>query len=193
MVSLCSACLCPSVFHAKAAGLLQLKKLHDRSSIQLGLSPVLAQLKKSSLLTAPSASAASGEAAASTSARLSAEEAARTGRARHAGVLRNITNAPSSNAAGAAASHLASKPSQRPTLPASTLAQLAARNESNRPLASHETLRFGMAATQAREAAAKALENQRGYEATQAAAAATQQQSMPSATSRKRKSGTINK
>lgn len=181
----------PSVFHAKAAGLLQLKKLHDRSSVQLGLSPVLAQLKKASMLISPSAAAASSadEAAASTSARLSAEEAARTGRARHAGVLRNITNAPSTNAA---ASHMPSKPSQRPTLPASTLAQLAARNESNRPLASHETLRFGMAATQAREAAAKALENQRGYEATQAAAA-TQQQQMPSATSRKRKIGTQNK
>lgn len=169
------------MFDSKAAGLLQLKKLHDRSSVQLCIAPVLAALQSyansAANAHAQSNRAHGGAAAASTSERRLTTNATR---GRDPNALRNITNAQGGVGGGATqATPHPTKPVS--SLPASTLARLKESSENNRPLASHESMRFGMAATQARQAAKAA------FESTQAPPP-TATQTMPTAQSRKRKS-----
>ena len=194
-VRFCMVVCFSSVFDSKAAGLLQLKKLHDRSSVQLCIAPVLAALQSyansAANVHAQNTRAHGGAAAASTSERRITSTNASRGRDPNA--LRNITNGQGGGGSAARATGGATQSTPHPTkpptssVPASTLARLKESSENNRPLASHESMRFGMAATQARQAAKAHRDTQMGYESTQAPPP-TNTQPMPAAQSRKRKS-----
>lgn len=191
------------MFDSKEAGILQTRKLHDRSSVQLCIAPVLAALQ-SCANTAASAHAQGQHAHGGVAAASTAERRAAGG---NPNALRNITNGQQGTrtaAAVSAAAHAAALSDRRahpavPTkapkagsasTPMSTLAHLTALNASNQPLASHQQKRYGMAATQQREQ----RQQQRESAFMADTAAATQHQStMPTAQSARKRKITQNK